>query len=169
MVVVDGAETNPIEENRLFQLRQQAIPMVERWTDTELVASHDGYAPVIHRRRFALDPAAGRLEIADELLGDGAHDVETLLHLATGTTVEIRNDRQAELARDGVRVTLELTGGAGVLELRDGWVSERFGVREPAPVLAARVKGVPETFGWSIATAAVPANPDPRALARSAS
>ncbi|MDQ3935768.1 MAG: heparinase II/III family protein, partial [Actinomycetota bacterium] len=127
-VRVDGLEINPIEPHEIFRMPQVATPVVERWEPDRplLVASHDGYErldpPATHRRTVEL--SGGVLSVADEVTGGGERSVEVFVHLAPGT--------------DPQRVAFE---GADSVEVTEGWVSDRYGVRERAPVVVARRSG----------------------------
>jgi uncharacterized heparinase superfamily protein len=155
-VSVDRAEINPIVEHNLFKLDQFARPRVELFEDgsdeVRLIASHDGFRrlepPVVHRREFCLDRSHGRLEIRDELLGEGEQKAESFLHLAAGTSVERVDDQEFVLSRGGHTTTLACWGASDV-HVTEGWVSDRFGERERATVLVADLHGpMPLRFGW---------------------
>jgi uncharacterized heparinase superfamily protein len=155
-VSVDRAEINPIVEHDLFKLDQFARPRLELFEDgsdhIRLVASHDGFRrlepPVVHRRVFSLERAHGDLEILDELVGQGEQKAESFLHLAPGTSVNQSGDHEFVLSRGEYATTLAYWGASSV-DVTEGWVSDRFGVRERAPVLVAHVQGpMPLRFGW---------------------
>jgi Heparinase II/III-like protein/Heparinase II/III N-terminus len=133
-VVVDDREPNPIDADQLFALRQVAKPSVESWTDgTRLVASHDGYRPVAHRRTFELAPA--RLVIVDEIDGAGDVEVTSFVHLAAGAS----SSPSLQIARDGTMLQMSVEG-ADTVQVAEGFVSDRYGERTPAPVVIARAR-----------------------------
>ena len=155
-VSVAGHEINPIVESELFRLRQVAHPRVELWEELEEVvrlrASHDGYrrlaVPVVHRRTFELVRQPASLVVRDELLGSGASDAESFVHLAPESTVTKLAAGVFRLKRGDVSVSLAFAG-VDYVSVTEGWVSDRFGVREAAPVLVAHVSGVlPLAFGY---------------------
>jgi hypothetical protein len=155
-VVVRKQEINPIVEHELFKLRQFAHPHVELWEELpdqiRLVARHDGYRrlepSVMHRRTFSLERASSHLEVKDELLGHGTQEAESFVHLAPGTHVTRNGERRFELACEGKVIALTWWGASQV-DLSEGWVSDRFGVRERGPVLIARAAGdLPLNFGY---------------------
>jgi uncharacterized heparinase superfamily protein len=155
-VSVDRAEINPIVEQDLFKLDQFARPRVELFEDgldrVRLVASHDGFRrlepPVVHRRIFSLDRAHGELEILDELVGKGGQTAQSFLHLAPGTSVNPSGDHEFVLSRDDYATTLSCWGMSSV-NVTEGWVSDRFGVRERGTVLVGDIQGpMPLRFGW---------------------
>jgi uncharacterized heparinase superfamily protein len=143
-VVVDGAEINPLPERELFRLRQVAHATVERWEVTDeravLVAAHDGYAPVVHRRTFELDRDSGAVTVDDELVGSGRHTARAFLHLVPGASVERPSASQLVVTLADAAISVELVGVHSVA-LSDGFVSSSFGVRDPAPIVIAEVEG----------------------------
>jgi hypothetical protein len=71
----------------------RAIPTVrvERW-DTHpefdyFCGSHDGYAPVLHRRHVVRAP--GFWLVRDEIVGEGEHELAAWWHLASGTELTL--------------------------------------------------------------------------------
>jgi uncharacterized heparinase superfamily protein len=157
-VSVRNAEINPIVEETLFRLRQFARPRAELWEDgpkqVRFIASHDGFRrlepPVIHRRTFSLEHSSAGLEIIDELLGHGEQEAESFLHLATGATVRRTGDHEL-LVSHGDNAMAVAWWGTTAVEVTEGWVSDRFGVREQAPMLVAHVHGtLPLRFGWRL-------------------
>jgi hypothetical protein len=160
-VIVDGAEIHPLDQARVFELRAFARPNVEVFNPNadvlELVGSHDGYRrladPVLHRRRFKLDIAQNRMSILDHFAGKEEHVFQSLVHLAAGTSVHRKGDARFEVERAHLRVTISFSGVTREeLEVIDGWVSDRYGVRERAPVLSATVRRIcPVSLSYSIA------------------
>ena len=157
-VVVDGEEINPIAERELFRLHGIATPRVESWVEEParvcLAGSHDGYRrlaePVTHRRMLELDRATGALTVSDALEGRGSHRAESFLHLAPGTEVERLDATRLRLRNGGSTAEVDFDG-AGEVEVGEGWVSDRFGRRERAPVVTARLDTeLPATFGYSL-------------------
>lgn len=156
-VMVEDSEMNPIEQHELFRLKQVALPRVEHWEEraqvVRLVASHDGYrrlpTPVRHRRTFELDRRTSSLLVRDELLGTGRIDARAYLHLAPSTSVIRVDEHTFRLERRDCAVSLSLDGV--VFDVLDGWVSDRFGVRDRAPVLVGRVAGeLPLEFAYRL-------------------
>jgi hypothetical protein len=155
-VVVANAEINPFVAHELFKLRQVAHPRLDLWEErrgeVRLIASHDGYRrlepAVVHRRSFSLDRTSGELQLRDELLGKGRQDAQSFLHLAPGTRVRRTGEGAFQLTRDAFVVDLDWWGMDRV-DVAEGWVSDSFGTREPAPALVAEVSGgLPLSFGY---------------------
>jgi Heparinase II/III-like protein/Heparinase II/III N-terminus len=146
-VVVDDAEINPIDPTRVFELRGYARPRIKgcdlEGDRLELVGSHDGYRrlddPVVHRRRFSLTPA--ELTVEDEFLGTGSHRLQSFVHFDRGASLHRLSNVSYGVQSGDVRATISFTGVvASELEAGEGLVSDRYGVREPAPVLIASVR-----------------------------
>lgn len=156
-VRLDGQEQRPIPPGEVFRLPEAARPRAELveldGPVARLVCSHDGYRrlrpAVVHRRAFTLGRATGALEVEDELSGAGTRLVESFLRLAPG--VEVRRIADAlVLERDEVRVAVRVDG-ADEVDIAHGWVSNRFGAVEPAPVVVARaVRRLPATLRLSL-------------------
>jgi Heparinase II/III-like protein/Heparinase II/III N-terminus len=160
-VVVAGAEINPITPSVLFRLAQFAHPRVECWEEgperVRLVVSHDGYRrltpPVIHRRTYALERGSDELEVVDELEGDCVQRAESFIHFAPDSALTEVGPREWEIRIGDVRCRVELDGFDEV-RLSEGWISDRFGVREPGPVLVGAVVGrMPIRFAYRLTAA----------------
>ena len=115
---------------------------------------------VLHRRRLVYLPP-DRWAVADDFTGPGCHTIDLYFHFAS-------NVELGDAQFGGTRERAELSGRAGdarfLLSLRathpfttevllgqtdpiQGWVSYRYGSKEPAPVLRARYQGAtPVTF-----------------------
>jgi len=159
-VVVDEHEIHPIDPERVFELRQFArlrIHKCDLGGDTLVLAgSHDGYRrlpdPVVHSRCFSLSRATGALSVRDELTGAATHEFESLVHFAPGTSIRRVSDTVFEVELAHSRTELSVTGvGGAELSVEQGSVSDRYGVREGAPVLALRgSRSFPAVFGYAL-------------------
>lgn len=156
-VMVDGQEINPIDAGVPFRLAQVAQPLWQEWSAdrrvVRFVGAHDGYRRggdgILHRRSFSLQRATGRLAIADELLGARACAAESFVHLAPGVRVLSSGQDSVVLSVGDRRVELAFWGLTQPLSILDAWISERFGVRERAPLIVARAGGAPPLrFGY---------------------
>jgi len=105
-----------------FLWSRQAKTTVESWDGKTLVAAHDGYRGIIHRRQFAL--RGNVLEITDTLEGTGDHEAALWFHLAP------------ECSPDRVKMNLP-----GKVETTEGWYSPRFGVKKKCVATVARWRG----------------------------
>jgi hypothetical protein len=129
-------------------------------------AEHDGYQRLpgrpLHRRSVFHRRGAATF-VVDRLLGDGSHQAELTWHLPHGAAVTAAGENAWAADGDGFRLWLALLsdgaadtvivegqepGEEGSHAIRpQGWVSPRFGVRVPAPVLCSR-RGGPLPMAW---------------------
>jgi hypothetical protein len=144
-VELDGAEINPIDHARVFELDQVARISVEDWEETNtealLRSSHDGYARldgIRHRRQVRLEPTSGLVEVDDTVDGRGTHLVVARLHLAADASVFPEGEGFTITA--GTAAAKLSFKGAEDVEIVSGAVSDRYGVREDALVVLARVE-----------------------------
>jgi hypothetical protein len=158
VTVLDGEEPVPIDPALLFELAPGLGCRLEHRCESparsELVAVARDYlrlpSPVMVRRMFVLErDGRGALSIEDELLGAGTHTVTSHLHTAPGTKVRLRG-RVAELRLRSARVRISFGGCDGV-RLTESEVSDRYGVRERAPLLTAVAEvELPHRLGYRI-------------------
>lgn len=162
---IDGTEINPIDPERVFQLRQFArrtIEVCDLYRDPlTLTCAHDGYrrleSPCVHRRQFSLAAERGELAIRDELMGEGSHLIESFVHLAEASSVHRIGDASFELSAGGTRAKIAFSDVDGAeVGAKEAWVSDRYGVRQRAPVLVVRARrSFPTSLGYTI----TPLNP----------
>lgn len=146
-IVVD--QLSQAEPGTLFSWRSRPSAHVRAWTSTpdhDLVdAEHDGYErltdPVRHRRRV-LFVKPGLWVVVDDLDGEESHAVDLRFQFAAGATVEPSADRGWTRATAGDAGAWLKTFSAANLAVRvdDGWVSERYGHRAPAPALSTSTR-----------------------------
>ena len=114
---------------------------------------HDGYLrladPVVHRRRIALDKQARRFFVDDVLEMSGEHDVELRFHCSERCSVERAADGDGYELRQGERrVVLRLPRAnavcvdvfRGAVDSPAGWISRRYGVKEPCTTIVWRAR-----------------------------
>jgi hypothetical protein len=126
----------------------ERTPLVERW-----IGSHDGYArlkhPVTHRREILLEKEQSRVQVTDELLGSGEHEVEIFWHFAEHCVVTLEGAVVRATHRD---VTLAMSVPDGLrCEIRcglekpqpGGWISRSFDAKQPTAtvVMSGRITG----------------------------
>ena len=141
---------------------QRAVAHACRWvtrpTYDFVEAEHDGYQRLPGRpvhRRSVFHQRGGATFVVDRLLGDGTHTAELNWHLSPETRLERAGPDAWQAAGEGFRLHLALLGDGtletAVTEGQDtppqGWVSPRFGEREPARVLSVRRTG-PLPLAW---------------------
>jgi hypothetical protein len=139
---IDGAEQNELSRDRLFALDDRTRAEADAWEvqgeSAAFTGRHHGFEaldpPATHERRVQLDAAAGTLTITDTVSSRGEHELEWTFPLAP-CEVELTDD--GATARFGTAaLTIEAEGVSFAVE--DGWLSPRYGVREPTPFLRAR-------------------------------
>ena len=154
-VTVDGAEPM-VRAGRFLWLDWAQGTVIEQSAGT-IVAEHDGYQPVIHRRTVKVED--DRWTVTDELQGSGQHQFELHWLMADGDVqlqgnqvrignVQIRIETSAECAlrllREGKR-----TAGAGeaAADRYRGWYAPTYRVRVPAiSVVASMSAQLPARF-----------------------
>ena len=159
-VVVDGQ--SQAEPTDVFSWGGIPDVSLQRWVllpSLEFtVASHNGYArlrdSVIHRRTI-LFAKPDYWVASDELAGRGQHSLEFFFHFSPG--VKLQPSQGGWLASKSGSRFLLVPPAAGV-ELRvavgeespvQGWYSEDYGHREPAPVLVGTAQAtLPARFHW---------------------
>jgi hypothetical protein len=158
-VMVDGAEQNRFVRGGLFALHPDACPRVLLWERAagydRIMAEHDGYCrladPVVHRRTVTFERGTGRVEIFDEFANPkgrgGIHDLVWTLPFAPGCAVQsVADGWMICTSRQRVHLTAPCRDPEGgivpiAVELAEGWVSARYGIREKGPVLRWRWRG----------------------------
>jgi hypothetical protein len=167
-VVIDGRSQS--EPRGPFHWRTQAHAAPDRWrparTFDYVEASHDGYAPLRHRRGV-LATGDGLWIVADHLLGGGSHRAEIYWHLDPRwqPTASQRGAAFAASADTASGVThAAFASNASLVECFRGdpeglgWWSPVYGRLEPALTLrlAADIAG-PTTLVTVIAASELPA------------
>lgn len=161
-IMVDGEEINPIVDDHVFELHAFARPRIEHCDlDADPMTfrgMHDGYrrlrSPASHSRTFIVSRTGATLRVEDEVGGGGMHVIESFLHFAPGTDVEIR-DATLVFERDGVRGQIEfLNIEPDELRLGQASVSERYGIKTTAPALVVRARRqLPTRLGYTVVAA----------------
>jgi hypothetical protein len=96
------------------------------------VGSHDGYAPVIHRRWvFSLKPQFWL--VRDLVLGEGEHDLDLFWHV--NPELSIRNDELIDRQGKECLRILGIEGTGWKRDIQSGWTSPVYGKKQPGPVL----------------------------------
>lgn len=147
---IDGADQSVSGGNFLWVKHAQSqviaierTPLADRW-----VASHDGYArlkhPLTHRREILFEKQQSRLQVTDELLGSGEHEVEMFWHFAEACTV-LANGRDVRVSCGDVLLSMTLPKQLRCNVYRGverpqptGWISRSFDSRVPTTTLIAR-------------------------------
>ncbi len=135
-----------------FHWRSRSDARLEHWLPDapleQVVASHDGYAPVVHRRTV-VRAAAGLWIVADQLLGEAAHvRMDLHWHIDPGwhpEAVSENGDRARRFQQGQLRAAL--VWGTGQVDdfFSDdtglGWSSPVYGRRVPSPTIRIGTAG----------------------------
>jgi hypothetical protein len=112
-----------------------------------IVAEHAGYgrlrAGVVHRRKIVLEN--DQLELTDELLGAGEHELEWRFHFAPECTASLSgNDCLMTWEGGSLRMELDarIQWALHRAEHDSGWFSPTFGIKLPTQTLCGSWKGV---------------------------
>jgi hypothetical protein len=113
-------------------------------------AIHDGYRrlpdPVIHRRELRLNKTDRKLTITDFLECQGNHDVEVFFHfndqcqvrqMAPDSFVAVNGNRSLNVRLDACLQSALCRGSEKPIS---GWVSRKFGVKEPSFTLVGQTR-----------------------------
>jgi hypothetical protein len=156
-VVVDGEEQNRFDRDELFHMGRDAAVRVNGWEATDeydcLDVEHSGYErlknPVTHRRQFFFDKKEGYFIIRDAFVGSGEHQFDLYFHLAP---IKVELDKTFPLVvrtrTKGANLAIIPLEAEGVsVEMIDGWVSYRYGVKIKAPIVRYSLKSrIPAGF-----------------------
>ena len=151
-----------------FRWRTAANARLERWRGNARVAvaeaSHDGYAPLGHRRTV-VQGSDGWL-VVDEALGTRSHHADARWHFDPAWSVQIEDSGSVRAtAADGTTAFLRVDSGSvsvirGAADHSGGWVSPRYGVLVPSTTLSVQRSLGPDDamFTW------IGSGPGPRDL-----
>jgi hypothetical protein len=135
-----------------FLWRQTAHARLEKFHETvealEIRSSHDGYRrledPVVHTRSLRFSKRSRELSISDQLDCSESHHIELLFHFSEKCRLEQTGSNGFEASAGGKRLALHIDSHLepelyrGAENPIFGWISRRFGVKEPAFTLVAR-------------------------------
>ena len=149
---VEVDETDQTEVWGAFRAGRRARPNLMSVGDDgaciTLVAEHDGYRSLpgkpLHRRHIAI--RLNEVDITDEILGEGSHEVRSRLHLATGS-LHRRSTSVVDWSAEGPKVVVEGDGiGTASYEY-----STAFGRRISGHVLLQSRSGpLPTVLHWRL-------------------
>ncbi len=140
-VTVDGADQTPYARSRSSLPSAEARFLGRETRDGLDVLSGEVRSPVyevVHRRRVIFVDGAYWI-VEDRLTGTRRHRFDLRFHLAPGRA------RVFGGGAVGHGVGLAIAGARGIA-LEDGWISSRYGLREPAPVVSAVATGESASF-----------------------
>jgi len=152
-VVVD--DKDPVDIEEVFELSHVPLAQVRGHAVNDrfdwVVAGHNGYKSVAHVRQiFFLKPEYWI--IVDLLEGKGEHVFDLYFHFSHGLDLRCEKTTQSVAARGltgNLKISPLITLGLD-LEILEGEVSPKYGVKVKAPVLRYRKKGRPPTTFTSV-------------------
>lgn len=137
-VMIDGKEQNRFRKDTVFGMIEGARPQLNRWESTETFDLFDGQHDGL-RRTIHFDKKKLIITLTDFFIGKGRHELEWNFHFAPDVMVSLSNHNTVIAAKNGKTLTMELPA---VLiksaEIREDFVSPRYGVKEKAKVLTLR-------------------------------
>ena len=159
-VVVDNEEQNRFDTAELFRIGHDADVKINKWEIAReydlLDAEHSGYKrldkPIVHRRQVVFNKVDGYWIIKDFLGGKGTHRYDLYFHFAP-LAIELDSDyplvvRTVTEGTNLVVIPLEVEGLS--VEVGEGWVSCRYGIKEEAPVVKYTRRGETPAYFCSI-------------------
>ena len=145
MVAIRLRLRNPIARRSSLDDRTRAEALA--WEAQEETAvftgRHHGFEaldpPATHERRLALDGSAETMTLTDTVRSPGEHDLQWTFPLAPCT---VQVGEGAAIARfEAASLTVEAAGVTFAVD--EGWLSPRYGVRQPTLFLRARRRAHP--------------------------
>jgi len=157
---IDGEEINRfVRPDFLWSLHNDADYEVKEWKVSPKMSviegQHHGYLrlrdPVLIRRRFALHHDAHRLEILDQFIGDGEHEIKIPYHFAEGVDVRL-GTTSAMLIAGGRKFNIGWCSNTDWrASVNSGRVSNSYGVVIPVQVLVLSSLGRAHSLKVTIA------------------
>ena len=144
--MVDHQETGRFIPGIQWRIRNDAKPTIHLWHSDQWVdvfdGSHSGYQrlsnPIRHRRRVIFDKRNCFWVLEDHFLGTGDHRFDLLFHFVPMTVTLSSDDHLVASTQNASEANLSLiplNPAALQVEIRPGWVSPRYGIKEEAPVV----------------------------------
>ena len=112
-----------------FMWGERAVCKLEEWSSNNekdiLVASHDGYKPLIHKRKFEFDKNNNVFYILDSVSANKEYAVTFML----GNHVVVEaNDANVHLQIDSISLDMHFEG-ANIVKIEDAELSHEYGVK----------------------------------------
>jgi len=160
-LVVDGlGQAEPLDTFKWDNLCPAQLERASGFPGLDYArGEHTGYKrlpqPVIHRRHVVF-VKPDHWFVLDDLAGSGEHSFEFFFHFEPGTRLHIegnccratRNGQQFLILSDEGPLLDQAIGRSDPIQ---GWYSEDYGQREPAPVLIGKAKSrVPAQIAWGL-------------------
>ena len=139
-VEIDNVEQNTIDERAPFVMGNEARPRVLGWESGPgkdvLIAEHGGYErlsqPVTHRRTVTFDKPDRLWLVADDITGQGEHQLAFRFHLASGLETNVRSDGIVEVCdkMNDARLLIVPSGLESKPVLEPRWSSRDYGSKQ---------------------------------------
>lgn len=139
-VEIDGVEQNTIDERAPFVIGNEAQPRVLGWESGPgkdvVIAEHGGYErlpqPVTHRRTVTFNKTDRLWLVADDITGQGEHQLAFRFHLAPGLETSVRSDGIIEVCdkMNDARLLIVASGLDGQPVLEPRWSSRDYGAKQ---------------------------------------
>ena len=141
-VEIDGTEQNTIDERAPFLIGNEAQPRVLGWESglgkDVVIAEHGGYerlpTPVTHRRTVTFNKSDRLWLVADDISGQGEHELAFRFHLAPELKVKVRPDGIIEVCdkMSGGRLLIVASGITVQAGLEERFSSRDYGEKKPS-------------------------------------
>jgi hypothetical protein len=149
-VEIDTVEQNTIDERAPFVIGNEAQPRVLGWESGPgkdvVIAEHAGYErlpqPVTHRRTVTLYKSERLWLVADDITGQGEHELAFRFHLAPGLEASVRSDGIIDLwdKMSGARLLIVASGLDGKSLLEPRFSSRDYGARRQSASVCWRLR-----------------------------
>lgn len=141
-IEIDGVEQNTTDETAPFIIGNEAQPRILSWESgvekDVVIAEHDGYqrlsAPVTHRRTVTFHKSDRLWLVADDISGQGEHELALRFHLSPGIETTVLPDGSIEAydKMTGARLLIVSSGITVHAELDKLFSSRDYGARQPS-------------------------------------
>lgn len=149
-VEIDRVEQNTTDERAPFVMGNDARPRVLGWESGPgkdvVIAEHGGYErlpqPVTHRRTVTFNKTDRLWLVADDITGQGEHQLVFRFHLAPGLDTSVRSDGIIEVCdkMNDARLLIIASGLDGKPELEPRWSSRNYGAKEASVSVSWNLK-----------------------------
>ena len=149
-VEIDRVEQNTIDERAPFVIDNEAQPRVLGWESgvekDVVIAEHGGYerlpAPVTHRRTVTFNKSERLWLLADDVSGQGEHELAFRFHLAPGLETTVRADGSIEAydKMSGARLLIVASGITVRAGLEERFSSRDYGAKQPSVSVCWRLR-----------------------------
>ena len=150
-IEVDGKDQFEINYDNYSKFKTKAYPKHIKWESNNVydlyIGEHSGYErlddSLTHRREFKYFKNKGELLIADQLISNASHNINSYYHFKPGLDIDIKNNI-VNINCKGKKITLSFSGIENIkLEKYKDWVSSSYGQRELGNVICLSFISIP--------------------------